>query len=208
MDVVTSSITIRPTPYLRHDEDDRGKAYRIGAVPAKADEIDLSVDELRQIARYAAECASRALPIFEREVPADSRPRDAIDSAFAFAAGGKRTNALRASAMAAYRAALETSSLPASDAAHAASHAAAAAFLHPLARAHQVKHVLGAAAHAARAAEIDAGDDRNAGAENIEWARQHAPAVVVAVLGRLPGAPAGGGRVGELMRVLDAALRQ
>jgi hypothetical protein len=45
------------------------------------------------------------------------------------------------------------------------------------------------------------------GAANIEWARSHAPAAVVAVLSRLPAAPSGGGRVGELMRVLDAALR-
>lgn len=106
----------------------------------EADEIDLSMDELREIAGYAAECASRALPIFEREVPADSRPRDAIETAFAFAAGGERTNALRKSAWAAYSAALETRDPAAVDAAHAASQAAAAAFLHPLARAHQVKH--------------------------------------------------------------------
>lgn len=174
----------------------------------EADEIDLSMDELREIARYAAECATRALPIFEREVPADSRPRDAIETAFAFAAGGRRTNALRKSAWAAYRAALETRAPAAVDAAHAASQAAAAAFLHPLARAHQVKHVLGAAAHAARAGEIDAGDDRSVGAEYVEWARQHAPAAVVAVLNRLPEAPHSGGRVGELMRVLDTALRR
>jgi hypothetical protein len=30
---------------------------------------------------------------------------------------------------------------------------------------------------------------------------------VAAVLGRLPAAPAGGGRVGQLVRDLDAALR-
>ena len=177
-------------------------------MPTEPDEIDLSVDELREIAGYAAECASRALPIFDREVPADSRPREAIESAFAFAAGGKRTNALRMSAWAAYRAASETSVPAAVEAAQAASQAAAAAFLHPLARAHQVKHVLGAAAHAARALEIDAGDDRSVGAEHGEWACEHAPAAVVAVLRRLPDAPSGGGRVGELMRALDAALRQ
>ncbi len=177
-------------------------------MPTKPDEIDLSMDELREIAGYAAECARRALPIFEREVPGDSRPRDAIDSAFAFAPGGKRANALRTSAWAAYRAALDASTPAAVDAAHAASQAAAAAFLHPLARAHQVKHVLGSAALVAHAAEIDAGDDLSVGAENVECARQHALAAVVAVLCRLPDAPNGGGRVGELIRVLDAALRQ
>ena len=61
---------------------------------------------------------------------------------------------------------------------------------------------------AAHAAEIDAGNDLSVGVENVEWARQHALAAVFAVLCRLPDAPNGGGRVGELMRVLDAALRQ
>jgi hypothetical protein len=48
----------------------------------------------------------------------------------------------------------------------------AAAYLHPLADAHQVKHILGAAAHAARAAELVAGDDRDVGAEQAggAWA--------------------------------------
>lgn len=174
----------------------------------KPDEIDLSLDELREIAGYAAECATRALPIFEREVPGDSRPRDAIDSAFAFASGGRRTTALRTSAWAAYRAALEASAPAAADAAHAATQAAAAAFLHPLARATQVRHLLGSAAYAAHAAEIDAGDDLNVGDACLDWAFQHAPTTVVAVLRRFPDAPNGGGRVGELIRVLDATLRQ
>ena len=149
------------------------------------------------------------MPIFERLMPGDSRPPEAIDSAFAFAAGGRRTSALRTSAWAAYRAALEASAPAAVDAAHAATQAAAAAvFLHPLARATQVRHVLGSAAYAARAAEIDAGDDLSVGAAGVDWALQHAPATVVAVLRRFPDAPNGGGRVGELIRVLDAALRQ
>lgn len=148
------------------------------------------------------------MPIFERLMPGDSRPPEAIDSAFAFAAGGRRTSALRTSAWAAYRAALEASAPAAVDAAHAATQAAAAVFLHPLARATQVRHVLGSAAYAARAAEIDAGDDLSVGAAGVDWALQHAPATVVAVLRRFPDAPNGGGRVGELIRVLDAALRQ
>ena len=72
--------------------------------------------------------------------------REAIASAFAFAAGGKRTNALRISALAAYREARETSSPRSSGCRARGEPTAAAAFLHPLARAHQVKHVLGAAA--------------------------------------------------------------
>ena len=85
--------------------------------------------------------------------------------------------------------------------------AASAAYLHPLADAHQVKHILGAAAHAARAAELVAGDDRDVGPEHIEQARRRATPAVVDVLSRYPAAPPGGGRVGELLRDLDAALR-
>lgn len=166
--------------------------------------IALSEAELRDIAGYAAACARRVLAIFEQRAPADTRPRDAIAAADAFAGGGRRTAAIRESAWAAYRAAQEADSPAAVDAARAASHAAAAAFLHPLASAHQVKHILGAAAHAARAEElVFAADQRG----TLEWARRHAPAAVTAVLGRLPAAPSGGGRVGQLIRELDAALR-
>jgi len=86
--------------------------------------------------------------------------------------------------------------------------AAAAAYLHPLANAHQVKHILGAAAHAARAAELMAGDARDIGAEYIEQARRRATPVVIDVLRRYPAAPPGAGRVGELLRGLDVALRR
>ncbi|MFC9329557.1 putative immunity protein [Kitasatospora sp. NPDC057015] len=169
--------------------------------------IELSESELREIAGYAADCAGRALSIFEQSLPADTRPRDAIEAAYAFAGGGRRTAALRQSAWAAFRAAGEATSPAAADAARAASHAAGAAYLHPLADAHQVKHVLGAAAHAARAEELVTGEDPRVGAGTLEWARHHAPSAVTAVLGRLPAAPPGGGRVGEFIRDLDAALR-
>lgn len=181
---------------------------KIESMPTESNKIELGMHELREIAGFAAECARRVLPIFERDTPDDSRPRDAIDAAFAFSRGGKRTAALRAIAMAAYKAAREASTPDALEAARAASAAAAAAYLHPLASAYQVKHILGAAAHAARAAELDAGGDRNVGAESRDWALLHAPSLVAAVLARYPAAPGGGGRVGELIRGLDAALRQ
>ena len=165
--------------------------------------IELGEDELREIAGWSAGCAARVLPVFEAAVPADARPRDAVAAARTYAAGGRRTAALRQSGWAAFRAARESPSPAAGEAARAASLAAAAAFLHPLASAHQVRHVLGAAAHAARAEELAAGVP----AGTPEWAWQHAPLAVTAVLGRLPAAPAGGGRVGELVRDLDARLR-
>ena len=175
------------------------------------DEIVLSMQDLRAVTRYAAESAQDVLKIFESAHPTDSRPRDAIDAALTFACGGKRGKTLRVTALAAQRAArdAETANTAAvGDAARAAMCAASAAYLHPLAEAHQVKHILGAAAYAARATELLAGDDRTVGAASIEQAHRRATPAVVDVLKRYPAAPPGGGRVGELMRALDEALRR
>src|SRR5688572_10536871 len=172
--------------------------------------IELSRSELREVVGYAVACARPALAIFERERPDDRRPRTAIDAAQAFADGAERTRALRDCAWAAHRAAQEArdaGQAAASDAARAAGHAVGAAFLHPLAKATQVKHILGSAAHATRAFELAAGDDPSVGAEHIARSRILAPPVVVNVLRRYPLAPRGGARVGELIRQLDALLR-
>ncbi|TWF75911.1 hypothetical protein FHX44_111798 [Pseudonocardia hierapolitana] len=171
--------------------------------------VELDLSELRVVTAYAVACARPALEIFERDRPDDPRPRAAIDAAQAFADGGRRTKAIRDCAWAAQRAAQETrdaGQAAASDAARAALAAASAAFLHPLAKATQVKHILGSAAHAARAFELAAGDPA-VGAEHIAQSRNLADPVVVDVLRRYPAAPGGGGRVGELMRRLDASLR-
>jgi hypothetical protein len=156
-------------------------------VAKETGEIVLSMQDLREVASYAAESAQEVLEIFERAHPADSRPRD--------------------TAWASHKAARDADTAPAGDAARAAMCAASAAYLHPLADAHQVKHILGAAAHAARVAELIAGGDRDVGAEHIEHARRRATPAVVEVLKRYPAAPPGGGRVGELLRDLDEALR-
>lgn len=170
--------------------------------------IILSQQDLRAVTGYAAESAQEVLEIFEAAHPADARPRNAIDAAWAFARGGERGKSLRDTGWAAHKAAREAGTSAAGDAARAAMGAAAAAYLHPLAAAHQVKHILGSAAHATRAVELMAGDDRAVGAEHIERARRRAAPVVVEVLRRYPAAPPGGGRVGELLRGLDAGLRR
>jgi hypothetical protein len=170
-------------------------------------EIVLSMQDLREVASYAAKSAQEVLEIFERAHPADSRPRDAIDAAWTFARGGRRGKTLRDTAWAAHKAARDADTAAAGDAARAAMCAASAAYLHPLADAHQVKHILGAAAHAARAAELIAGNDRDVGAEHLEHALRRATPAVVEVLKRYPAAPPGGGRVGQLLRDLDEALR-
>jgi hypothetical protein len=62
-------------------------------------------------------------------------------------------------------------------------------------------HILGSAAHAARAFELSAGDDPAVGLDQIAQSRILAPPVVVDVLRRYPSAPPGGRRVGELKEV-------
>ncbi len=88
--------------------------------------VELSTEDLREVAGCAARCAEQALEIVEAVRPDDTRPREAVDAA------------------------------------HAAQLAAALSYATP--------------------ARVD-------------------------VLRRYPSAPGGGGRVGELVRRLDAALR-
>ncbi|WP_194819992.1 putative immunity protein [Nocardia sp. XZ_19_385] len=173
--------------------------------------IELSMAELREVTRYAVACAEPVLAIFERDCPEDTRPRAVLDEARKFAAGGKRTKALRVTAFDAHRAAkaaAETGHSAAADAARAAGNAGAAAYLHPLAKATQGGHILMSAAHAARALELDADNDHDIAAAYVEKATGLATPIVVSVLTRYPKAPDGSGRVGELWRELDAALRQ
>src|SRR5450631_2138955 len=171
----------------------------MGTVENGISEIVLSMHDLREVTSYAAQSAQEVLEIFERARPSDSRPRDAIDAAWTFARGGKRGKTLRDTAWAALKSARDADTAAAGDAARAAMAAASAAYLHPLADAHQVKHILGAAAYAARAAELVAGDDRDVGAGRIEQARRRATPTVVDVLSRYPASLPGGGRFGELL---------
>lgn len=168
---------------------------------------DLTLDELREVAAYAAACAQPVLHLFESVHPEDQRPRRALDGALAFAAGGKRVAALRVLAADAHRAGREADTKSAWDAALAAGHAAAAAYLHPLAQATQVKHILGSAACAARAVELAAGDDPAVGDEELERTRARATPTVIRVLKRYPAAPRGRDRTAELLSTLDTALR-
>lgn len=172
-----------------------------------SDAIEVSDDELREVTDFAVRCASAVLSIFERDMPGDGRPREALEAARAFAEGGRRTSALRTSAWGAFRAAQVASTPAAAEAAHAASAAASAAFLHPLAQADQVKHILGSAARAARAVELEADDAHGVGEAYLEEELPEVPGAVMEVLRRYPPAPNGGGRVGELMRVLDSQFR-
>lgn len=173
----------------------------------EASEIVLSKQDLREVTGFAAACAEVVLVVFEADQPNDSRPEDAIAAAWEFARGGERGQSLRDTAWSAFKAGKSADTAAAREAARAAMSAAGAAYLHPLAKATQVKHILGAAAHAARAAELVAGDHPSIGAEHVKRAVHRATPLLVDILKRFPPAPDGGGRVGELIRILDADLR-
>lgn len=166
----------------------------------------LTTDDLRVVARYTAECAQESLSVFEHDRPGDSRAREAIDAARAFADGAPRSNLQRVAAIGAHRAAKDASTPAASAAARAAGDAAASAYLHPLANATQVGHILRAAAFAARALELDAGDEM-VGEQVIDRARQRATPPLLAVLRRYPPAPVAKNRVDQLWKALDTSLR-
>ena len=60
-------------------------------------------------------------------------------------------------------------------AARAAGLAAASAYTHPLADVQQTKHIVGPAAYAALALELDHAGDPNIGDGEVRWAIEHAP---------------------------------
>ena len=170
-------------------------------------DFTLTMDELRAVAAYAASCAEPALLLFQRTHPDDPRPEAALRAARVFAEGAPRSRLQRSAATDAHRAARDAATDPARHAAHAAGDAAAAAYLHPLANATQVRHVLGAAAHAARAAELARGDDPVVAEYVVTAAAKRAGPVVLDVLARYPRVPKGRSRVSVLMQRLDSLLR-
>jgi hypothetical protein len=170
-------------------------------------DFELTMDELRVVARFVLESAEQVLPVFEDAHPTDPRPRAAIDAAREFADGARRTARQRVTSLDAHRAAREATTEMTRLAARSAGDAASAAYLHPIAQAHQVGHILRAAASAARIAEWGAGDDPAIGARAIEEAMQRATPVLVDVLERYPRSPAGRDRIAQLMAELDTALR-
>src|SRR5581483_5361016 len=153
----------------------------------------LTLEDLRGVGRWAADCAERVLPLFETKVPSDPRPSEAIEGSREFARGGKRTARLRTVALAALAAAREAGDEAAGAAARAAGCAASSAYTHPLPAAHHAKHVLAPAAYAAQAREL-AANDPNAGDEEIRWAIEHASSEVRAVVQKWPARGPGRGR--------------
>lgn len=167
----------------------------------------LSLESLRAIGGWAADCAERALPVYEARVGSDPRLRAAIEGIREFAGGGKRTARLRTLAVEANAAAREAGDPAAAAAARAAGFAAASAYTHPLVDVHQTKHIVGPAAYAALALELDHGGDPSVGDGEVRWAIEHAPSEVGAVLLQMPARQAGKSRLDTLLYELDAGIR-
>ncbi|NDZ80075.1 exonuclease SbcC [Streptomyces sp. SID10853] len=166
------------------------------------------MDELRVVARYVVRHAEDVLPVFEQAVPDDSRPRAAIDAAWTFINGANRARLQRVTSLDAHRAARSAPSEAARLAARCAGDAASAPYLHPIAQAGQVGHILRACASAAHIGELEAGGDLTIGDALLERSRQRASPVLIDVLCRYPPVTGGGSRVARLMSALDHSLRQ
>jgi len=167
----------------------------------------LTLESLRAIGGWAADCAERALAVYETHADLDTRPRAAIEGIRGFADGGKRTARLRILAVEAHAAAREVGDGAAAAAARAAGAAAASAYTHPLADVHQTKHIVGPAAYAALALELDQEGDPTIGDSEIRWAIERAPADVREVLLQMPARQIGKSRLDTLLYQLDAGIR-
>ena len=170
-------------------------------------DFELTDDDLRVVVRYATEWAAEVLPVFERALPGDERPRAAIEAAREFVGGAQRSALQRTSAFAAHRAAKDAPSEVARLAAQAAGDAAAAAYLHPIAKAHQVGHILRAPTNRALIAELESDNDPGVGDEAIEAVCRRTPPELVDVLCRYPEPRGGASRSTRLMADLDRRLR-
>ena len=168
--------------------------------------FELSLDSLRALAGWCADCAEVALPVFEKHLAFDPRPRAAIEGARTFAAGGQRVARLRTLAMNSFAAAREASDPAAAAAARAAGLAASSAYTHPLADVEQTKHILGPAAYAALAMELDQGGDLTVGDKVVLWAIETVPDEARDILLHMPSRPPGRSRLDRLMYDLDTGI--
>lgn len=169
--------------------------------------FSLSLESLRALGSWAADCAERALSIYEDYAGSDNRPRAAIEGINAFAGGGKRTAQLRSLAMAAHTAAREAKDPAAAAAARAAGLAAASAYTHPLSDVQQTKHIVGPAAYAALALELNQGGDPSIGDREVMWAIEHVTPQVREVLMQMPAREMGRTRLDKIMYQIDTGIR-
>lgn len=169
----------------------------------------LSEADRRTVAAWAADCAERVLPIFEAAVPGDSRPRELIARARAFARGELHVADGIRSRFA--------GGVPARDVPDPAAAAAARSAGQAAAVAHMGAHALGAAAYAARAAGLADTQRSDALDEEVRWQLDHLSPTALTALRRLPpvGENAAGplgpgllssGPIGAIIRDLQSGL--
>jgi hypothetical protein len=169
----------------------------------------LSESDRRVVAMWAADCAERVLGLFEAEVPADSRPRDAIARTRAFARGELGVAGEIRRRFVADGAARDAKTPAATAAARAAGQSAAIP--------HMGAHALGAAGYAAKAAGLAASDRPGSVSDEIHWQLCHmSPAVGVALrllppVGEDSSGPLGpgllaSGLLGTIIRDLQSGL--
>jgi hypothetical protein len=74
---------------------------------AAVGDFDLTMDELRAVARYVVESAEDAYPFFAQACPDDPRPLTAIAAAWQFVNGARRAKLQRMASLDAHRAAAD-----------------------------------------------------------------------------------------------------
>ncbi len=169
--------------------------------------FSLSLESLRALGSWAADCAERALSVYETRADSNSQPRAAIEGIRVFANGGKRTAQLRSLASSAFATAREANDPAVAAAARAAGLAASSAYTHPLVDVQQTKHIVGPAAYAALALELNQDGDHSIGDNEITWAIEHVPPEVRGILLQMPAREIGRTRLENLMYKLDASIR-
>jgi hypothetical protein len=85
--------------------------------------------------------------------------------------------------------------------------AASSAYTHPLADVQQTKHIVGPAAYAALAVELDRGGDYSIGDSEVVWAIEHVTPEVGEILLQMPAREIGRTRLEDLMYKIDAGIR-
>jgi Imm-5 like putative immunity protein len=171
----------------------------------------LSEADRRLVAAWAADCAERALRLFEAEAPDDDRPRALIARTRAFARGELNTAEEIRRRFAGGVGAGEVKAPAAAAAARAAGQAAAIC--------HMGAHALGAAAYAVKAVGLADPDRPEAVEDEIRWQLGHMSAEVRAALRALPpvgensSGPLGpgllaSGQLRTIIRDLQAGLTQ
>lgn len=174
--------------------------------PSLRPHLDLPLAKIRAVTAFNASCADLVLGLFESEHPQDARPRDAVDAARAFASGEPRSRRHRTSAVSAHRAAKGRGQC-ASHAVMAAGDAAASAYLHPLARATQVGHILRGPSHAALALRKKAGGNVDHD-RSLDVVLERVTPAVVEVLCLYPQPSRGTSEVSGVMSSLDSLIRR